>query len=148
LLSSQLKSSQESSESSDDEDAVWENATENEIVARLQHLLQKKKYAKACSLLASAKQTFPEHVIFGADLDELSALKVAYLAHTDASAEEGQAEGDQSQPEASATQAEATELEKQRVVVAYLRDSVGFAEGLNCALPTICMLLGSKQVKF
>jgi len=134
----------ESVPSAQEQEEVWENAVENEVVVRLQHLLMKKKYGKACSLLASAKKAFPEHPLFGVDLDEKSALKAAYLAHAHATHDEDfiNSQSQLSQGEGAVN----LELEKQRILVAYLQDSVGFAEELNTALPTICLLLGSKQV--
>lgn len=40
---------------------------------------------------------------------------------------------------------ENAELEKQKFLVNYLKDSMNFITGLNEALPTICTLLGSKS---
>ncbi len=142
---------------------VWENAAPAEVVSRLQHLLQKKKYSRAYSLLSSAKDNFADHPIFGAEIDEKSALKVglnfateasnnglffiakaAFLALTDAADEEMAAS--QSQETGQEGEGVST-LEKQKVIVSYLTDSVNFAEQLGGALSTICTLLGSKQVK-
>ena len=64
---------------------VWENAAPAEVVSRLQHLLQKKKYSRAYSLLSSAKDNFADHPIFGAEIDEKSALKVGLNFATEAS---------------------------------------------------------------
>ncbi len=121
--------------------------------------MQKKKYNRACALLSSAREKFPEHEIFGANgVDIKTALKAAFLAHCDAAHEVEAAEAaaaaaaasSQSQ-ETAADSGESADalpaLEKQKVVVSYLSDSVAFAVELNAALPTICMLLGSKQVR-
>ncbi len=127
----------------EEEEDVWENAADEEIVNRLQHLLQKKKYARAIALLSSAKEKFPDHAIFGADIDERDALKAAFMAHDEAKQMEEAASQSQSQDGGESAK---SEYEKQKIVVAYFTDSVNFASELNAALPTICMLLGSKQV--
>ncbi len=116
------------------EEQVWENATANEVVHRLLHLMEKKKYARALALLRSARKAFPDTQLFGAeDVDSISALKAVFLA-ANAALEE-----------ANANEEANSELQKQQVLVDYLTDSVAFAESMNYALPTICTLLRSKQ---
>ena len=39
------------------------------------------------------------------------------------------------------------ELEQQKFLVNYYKDSLNFATALNEALPIICLLLGSKQIR-
>ncbi len=120
---------------------------------RLRHLLERKRYSQARSLLLSAKQNFPEHPVFGPDLDAASALKAAFMVHhstlVEANKQQQQTqEGENGVQEGGDSQASAvSDLERQKVVVSYLKDSVAFAVELNAALPTMCMLLGSKQAR-
>ena len=123
----------EQAEDDDDDEKVWEHATKNEVLLRIQHLLKKRKYSRVRTLLQSARGHFEEEEdIFGDGTPEGDhlALKAIFLSCFD--------------PEVSSTQETHDESEKQKIVVAYMDDCVRFVEQMNVALPTVCTLLGSK----
>ena len=62
-------------------ETVWEGAVEAEIVSRLQKLMQKGKHGRALFLLKDARAKFADSRVFGgADVDDVAALKVVFLA--------------------------------------------------------------------
>ena len=129
---------------------VWDNATRDEVYSRLQHLMQKNHAKKALSLLKNAQDRFPDDGLFNAlalvtdsaNADGVSVpdendkievvLKTIFLTdlHFNRLDHDNVEE----------------EIRKQETVVNYFKDCVAFGEELNKALPTVCLLLGSKQV--
>ena len=100
------------------------------------------KFGQAISLLEEAKETFPVFKNLDAiadNQDNISAqLRTIYfmpLFREMARVEENEKEDENN-----------AELEQQKFLVNYYKDSLNFATALNEALPIICLLLGSKQI--
>ncbi|XP_059092288.1 condensin complex subunit 1-like isoform X2 [Tigriopus californicus] len=126
------------SEQEHEGEALWENASRNEVVLRIKHLLSKKKPTRAVELLRAALNHFPQDEIFIPKDDEqmetehwFDLLKAIALFDSNAMDKNSDEEANE-------------EINKQKVVVAYLQDSFGFAQLVNEALPTVAVLLGSK----
>ena len=129
---------------------VWDNATRDEVYSRLQHLMQKNQAKRALSLLKNAQEMFPEDEIFNA---------MAIVAAT-ANVEGVNVPNEKEKFEVILQTIFLTDLDfnrldqdtmqeeirKQQTIVNYFKDCVAFGEELNKALPTVCLLLGSKQV--
>ena len=101
------------------------------------------RFAQAISLLEEAK-TKEEFAVFknlerDGNVDITGQLQTIFFMPL--FRETAQVEDDQENEE----QINA-EVEKQKFLVNYLKDSMNFITGLNEALPTICTLLGSKQI--
>ena len=148
-----------------DEDAVWEGAARGEVYTRLQHLMRnQKKAGKAISLLKSAALAFPDDDVFGMAAS-VAAEAEAVASSQDEKKEEKEGEdvvghlSEDDRIRAVLKTIYLTDLEvnkeqevlqeeliKQKGLVLYLGDSFGFAEEMNNALPTVCLLLGSKQI--
>ena len=129
---------------------VWDNATRDEVYSRLQHLMQKNQAKRALSLLKNAQDMFPEDEIFNA---------MAIVSAT-ANVEGVNIPNEKEKFEVILQTIFLTDLHfnrldqdtmeedirKQETIVNYFRDCVAFGVELNKALPTVCLLLGSKQV--
>ena len=100
------------------------------------------RFAQAISLLEEAK-TKEEFAVFK-NLERDGSANITTQLQTiffmPLFRETAQIEDDQENEEQNA------EVEKQKFLVNYLKDSMNFITGLNEALPTICTLLGSKQI--
>ena len=129
---------------------VWDNATRDEVYSRLQHLMQKNQAKRALSLLKNAQDKFPEDEIFNA---------MAIVSAT-VNVEDVDVPNEKDKVEVILKTIFLTDLDfhrlnkdameedicKQETIVNYFKDCVAFSEELNKALPTVCLLLGSKQV--
>ncbi|CAB4059470.1 YCS4 [Lepeophtheirus salmonis] len=102
---------------------VWDGAVHGEVSRRIKHLITRKTYINA--LLMDARIKFPDE--FSAESETISSLKDIYFSAS---------MYDQTDEEA---------LTKQRIIIAYLKDSVSFGKLMNDSLPIMCQLLGSKQ---
>ena len=131
-------------------ETVWDNATRNEVYLRLQHLMQKNQAMRALSLLKNAQNKFPQDEIFNV-MATVTASAHVQGEHVPDEAEEMEVilktifltDLDLNRLDQDTLQ---EELSKHQTLVNYLKDSVAFGEELNKALPTMCLLLGSKQV--
>ena len=153
-----------------DTEKCWENASVGEVCVRIASFVEKKSLGKAISLVKDAQEVFPREDIFifqGNSSPESS-------TSPDQSDEE-QEEEDENQekrieikhfvnilkniffeskkkPEPSLSQSQSQsqaqtedELNKQRMFVQYLGDSVKFSKIIHKSLPVVAQLLGSKQ---
>lgn len=126
-----------------DKDKLWENASPGEIHERIRHLLSQYKFGPAISLLNEAKEHFPVFKnLESIDEDETSTvtqLRTIFFMplFRDVVMEEEEKVDPQDESE---------EVKKQSMLVNYLKDCFLFATTMNEALPTICTLLGSKQI--
>lgn len=145
---------------------VWEGATADEVADRVAGLLEKKAVGKAMALAEAARTTFPGE-LFG----EMEMEEDRERDGEGEGGEEGQGEGEgegearvvearlrrlrliflraRRLPEASqelSQEARDQEMvDRQRMLVGYLQDSVKFSRTIFKALPVVAMLLGSKQ---
>ncbi|KAK4295273.1 hypothetical protein Pmani_032152 [Petrolisthes manimaculis] len=146
----------------------------NDVVTSVAEVLMAGKYKKAVKLLEAALETFGDAEIFGYNEEECSVevyedmedeeftphhlrlLVVLERIFMSAKAMEGKVtnkgNGDDKTPvdeEANKAELEAKkreiEINKQKLLVVYLKDSVGFAKLIHKALPVMCQLLNSKQ---
>jgi condensin complex subunit 1 len=120
------------------EDNLWENAAPGEVHERIRHHLIQRKFGPAITLLQAAKDEFPVFKnLEVADEDLQAQLRTIFFMplfrEIAISAEEANGEV-------------SDEAKKQQILVNYYKDSMNFATVLNEALPTVCTLLGSKQV--
>lgn len=127
------------SEQEHESEALWENASRNEVLLRIKHLLSKKKAVRAVELLRAALDHFPQDEIFIPKEEEQMEAEhwfdlLKAIALFDANAMDKKTSEEDANDE----------INKQKVVVAYLQDSFCFAQLVNEALPTVAVLLGSK----
>ncbi|CAB4059480.1 YCS4 [Lepeophtheirus salmonis] len=106
-------------------EVVWNGTVNVEVSRRIKHLITRKTYINAIALLMDARIKFPDE--FSAESETISSLKDIYFSAS---------MYDQTDEEA---------LTKQRIIIAYLKDSVSFGKLMNDSLPIMCQLLGSKQ---
>ena len=131
---------EEESESEEEENSDEEDEAEKEVdpdarqadFDKVQALLKEKKIFEAKALMLAGAKRYPKDEFFGrADkLTVIEILKTVYHKLNEPS------EQDQAMYE---------EISKQKILVSYLQDSVRFSEEVNKALPTVCLLLGSKH---
>jgi len=140
---------------------VWENASPGEVCVRTSEMLEKKQYGKALSLLADAQEKFPDEETFKNETDEESRSededsnesndeedakelkglltilkKVFYRKVPPVNLSQSMTQGQGQSEEA---------LQKQVMLVQYLKDSVKFSKIIHKSLPIVAQLLGSKQ---
>ena len=130
-------------ENKENHDKLWENATPGEVHERIRHHLTQHKFTQAISLLEAAKAEFPvfknlENEGQNQMIEQLRTIFFMPLFREIAA----QAEAEKSEK----SKEDQEELKKQTFLVNYLKDSLAFTVTLNEALPTVCTLLGSKQV--
>ncbi len=164
-----LAENEEEMEQDEDEDKLWENASPGEVHERIRHHLMKLKFGAALSLLTQAKEAFPifkklESVAKGQEGDHEKDNNEGDDDEDDQKVEEEE-DGENASlykqlrtifflplteeapvQEDPASQVVDDEITRQDMLVTYLKDSLNFATELNEALPTVCTLLGSKQV--
>lgn len=126
-------------------DSLWENASPGEVHERIRHHLAQHKLTQALSLLEAAKTEFPvfknlENEGKNEVVEQLRTIFFMPLFRETAAAEEAEKAKEKAVTE------ENEELKKQTFLVNYLKDSLAFTVTLNEALPTVCTLLGSKQI--
>ena len=124
-------------------DALWENAAPGEVHERIRHHLIQNKFGQAISLLEEAKETFPvfKNLDAIADNQENISAQLRTIYFMPLFREMARVEENEKEDENNA------ELEQQKFLVNYYKDSLNFATALNEALPIICLLLGSKQIR-
>jgi len=133
-----------------DTETVWENAAVGEVMHRIADFLAKGEVGRARGLIASARQHFDKEDIFGGqeDMDQdndeeeeeedakiLKIMKEIFLEARKA-------------PEPTMSQSQNNnqeEVNKQRMMVQYLSDSVKFSKIIHKSLPVVAQLLCSKQ---
>jgi len=154
---------------------VWEKATVGEICERISGFLEKNAYGKALSLLKDAQVEIPDEAIFKLEESDEPMEESNTDDKSDGSDEgsdddenhdkdkvtKSQKEVDsmvklfkqiffevKRSPEPSMSQSQnqsQDELNKQRMLVQYLTDSVKFSKIIHKSLPIVAQLLGSKQ---
>lgn len=128
---SEEETSDEEDEEADKEKEVDQDARQADF-EKVQDLLNKKKIAEAKSLMLAGAKRYPKDDFFGPanKLTVMEILKTVYHKLNEPT------EKDQELLQ---------EIGQQKVLVSYLQDSVRFSEEVNKALPTVCLLLGSKH---
>jgi len=144
----------------------WEGASQGEISARIAEFLERKNYLKAVSLVRDAQEVFPEEELFiyhGSESPEATETP----ENSDKEEDEDEADDNvevkqylhilkniffemKKKPEMNLSQNQSQtqtedELNKQKLLVQYLGDSVKFSKILHQSLPVVAQLLGSKQ---
>ena len=131
-------------ENKENHDDLWENASPGEVHERIRHHLTQHKLTQALSLLEAAKAEFPvfknlENEGQNEVIEQLRTIYFMPLFRETAAAMEAEKAKEKASEENE-------ELKKQTFLVNYLKDSLAFTVTLNEALPTVCTLLGSKQI--
>ena len=131
-------------ENKENHDDLWENASPGEVHERIRHHLTQYKLTQALSLLEAAKAEFPvfknlENEGQNEVIEQLRTIYFMPLFRETAAAMEAEKAKEKASEENE-------ELKKQTFLVNYLKDSLAFTVTLNEALPTVCTLLGSKQI--
>jgi len=150
---------------------VWEKATVGEICERISGFLDKNAFGKALSLLKDAQNEIPDEAIFKLEalvepMEESASDDKSDEEKSDDDDENGKKPKDENEaehfvklfkqiffevkrtPEPSMSQSQnqsQDELNKQRMLVQYLTDSVKFSKIIHKSLPIVAQLLGSKQ---
>jgi len=170
----QLKKDREEADDEEEESIeVWEGASMFEVCERIAGFLEKMAISKARSLLTSAQKNLETDEVFKFQEVEAEPMDQEDNDKEDDDKEEDDKEEDDSskedstdekimvvfqkvfleakrKPEVSASQQSQTvttqdELNKQKLLVKFLSDSVKFSQTINTSLPNVAMLLGSKQ---
>ena len=133
-------------ENKENHDDLWENASPGEVHERIRHHLTQHKLTQALSLLEAAKAEFPvfknlENEGQNEVIEQLRTIYFMPLFRETAAAMEAEKAKEKVNEEG-----ENEDLKKQTFLVNYLKDSLAFTVTLNEALPTVCTLLGSKQI--
>ena len=149
---------------------VWENASVGEVCARIAGFIDKKNYSKAVSLVKDAQEVFPDEELFTFQGSE-SPITPDSPDNSDKEDEDDEEDkGNQvevkqylnilkniffemkkkPEPQLSQSQNQSQtqpqdELNKQKMLVQYLSDSVKFSKIIHKSLPVVAQLLGSKQ---
>ena len=134
-------------ENKENHDDLWENASPGEVHERIRHHLTQHKLTQALSLLEAAKAEFPvfknlENEGQNEVIEQLRTIYFMPLFRETAAA----MEAEKAKEKVNEEEGENEDLKKQTFLVNYLKDSLAFTVTLNEALPTVCTLLGSKQI--
>ena len=122
-------------------DSLWDNASPGEVHERIRHHLVQKKLSHAISLLEEAKEAFPVFKnLEGGEIQHTISAQLRTIFFMPLFREVAQAEEEDNDKESNA------ELDQQKFLVNYYKDSLNFAVAVNEAVPVICTLLGSKSI--
>ena len=151
-------------DSDEEGEKCWENASVGEVCTRILAFVEKKSFEKAISLLKDAAKEFPKEDLFtfqGADSPDSSDKDDEEEEDTDEERLEAKhyasiikniffemkkkPEQDLSQSQSQSIAQGQDEINKQKMLVQYLSDSVKFSKIINKSLPVVAQLLGSKQ---
>ncbi|XP_068224486.1 condensin complex subunit 1 [Palaemon carinicauda] len=157
----------------DGEDVLDEESSLNDAVLEVASAMNKNNIRRAIKLLEAALNLFqgaeilsydPEQAFqTNTDIDTTSfssrqmhilvVLKRVFISSKSMELRNSQGKDDDKEGEDCEEEDEEEEVEKenpevtkQKLLVAYLKDSVGFAKLINIGIPVVCQLLGSKQV--
>ena len=123
-------------------DSLWENASPGEVHERIRHHLVQKKLSYAISLLEEAKEAFPVFKnLEGGEIEHTLSAQLRTIFFMPLFREVAQAEEENNEDKE-----QNAELDQQKFLVNYYKESLNFAVALNEALPIICTLLGSKSI--
>ena len=153
-----------------DGEKCWEDATAGEVCARVAGFIAKKNIVKALSLVKDAQTVFPREDIF---IFQANASPESQDSPENSDEEDDDEEDDaenklqikhhlnilrniffetKKKPDVDLSQSLAqsqaqteNEVNKQRLLVQYLSDSVKFSKIIHKSLPVVAQLLGSKQ---
>ncbi|XP_064081670.1 condensin complex subunit 1-like [Macrobrachium nipponense] len=155
----------------DGEDVLDEESSLNDAVLEVAAAMDKDNIRRAIKLLESALEMFHGAEILSYDPEQAFQTKTDFDATSFSSyqmhilvvlkrifvssksmelrnsqnKEDGK-EDEESEDKDPDEEKENPEVTKQKLLVAYLKDSVGFAKLINEGIPVVCQLLGSKQV--